>query len=264
MKRRTWIAGLVVLGGNWLVSVPARAAVREQAGQREHVPPGVDAPARRRARGSLTAVPLGRARDPRHRDRARSRRRPPRAPADRVRHLQRPRRAGLPRRRARRVGQRDRHQGRLSSSWASSRATKATRTTISPPTLDLGRYRAVTIWCRRFSVNFATAPLTRHPDRRPSCRSLARSRSRSRSWPLAQGAAGPGRAGRHQVHDQGREHLEGRGAQAVHRQDRAVRLRAGALGRAHRQQPTRSSSAGSPTPARVWRRWRRPATRARC
>jgi hypothetical protein len=29
-----------------------------------------------------------------------------------------------------------------------------------PPDLDLGKYRAVTIWCRRFSVNFATAPLT--------------------------------------------------------------------------------------------------------
>jgi hypothetical protein len=29
-----------------------------------------------------------------------------------------------------------------------------------PADLDLGRYRAVTIWCRRFSVNFATAPLT--------------------------------------------------------------------------------------------------------
>ena len=29
-----------------------------------------------------------------------------------------------------------------------------------PGNLDLSRYRAVTIWCRRFSVNFATAPLT--------------------------------------------------------------------------------------------------------
>lgn len=29
-----------------------------------------------------------------------------------------------------------------------------------PSDLDLGKYRAVTIWCRRFSVNFATAPLT--------------------------------------------------------------------------------------------------------
>jgi len=29
-----------------------------------------------------------------------------------------------------------------------------------PDDLDLSRYRAVTIWCRRFSVNFATAPLT--------------------------------------------------------------------------------------------------------
>ena len=28
-----------------------------------------------------------------------------------------------------------------------------------PATVDLGKYRAVTIWCRRFSVNFATAPL---------------------------------------------------------------------------------------------------------
>jgi len=28
-----------------------------------------------------------------------------------------------------------------------------------PPDLDLERYRAVTIWCRRFGVNFATAPL---------------------------------------------------------------------------------------------------------
>ena len=29
-----------------------------------------------------------------------------------------------------------------------------------PAGLDLGKYRAVTIWCKRFSVNFATAPLT--------------------------------------------------------------------------------------------------------
>ena len=28
-----------------------------------------------------------------------------------------------------------------------------------PAELDLGRYRAVTIWCKRFAVNFATAPL---------------------------------------------------------------------------------------------------------
>jgi hypothetical protein len=29
-----------------------------------------------------------------------------------------------------------------------------------PADLDLTKYRAVTIWCYRFSVNFATAPLT--------------------------------------------------------------------------------------------------------
>jgi hypothetical protein len=29
-----------------------------------------------------------------------------------------------------------------------------------PSALDLDKYRAVTIWCRRFAVNFATAPLT--------------------------------------------------------------------------------------------------------
>jgi hypothetical protein len=28
-----------------------------------------------------------------------------------------------------------------------------------PASVDLERYRAVTIWCKRFSVNFATAPL---------------------------------------------------------------------------------------------------------
>jgi hypothetical protein len=28
-----------------------------------------------------------------------------------------------------------------------------------PDAADLGRYRAVTVWCRRFGVNFATAPL---------------------------------------------------------------------------------------------------------
>jgi hypothetical protein len=28
-----------------------------------------------------------------------------------------------------------------------------------PAGVDLGRYRAVSIWCKRFSVNFATAPL---------------------------------------------------------------------------------------------------------
>jgi hypothetical protein len=29
-----------------------------------------------------------------------------------------------------------------------------------PADVDLDKYRAVTIWCRRFSVNFGTAPLT--------------------------------------------------------------------------------------------------------
>ena len=28
-----------------------------------------------------------------------------------------------------------------------------------PDSVDLGRYRAVTIWCKRFSINFGTAPL---------------------------------------------------------------------------------------------------------
>jgi hypothetical protein len=28
-----------------------------------------------------------------------------------------------------------------------------------PANVDLGKYRAVTIWCHRFNVNFATAPL---------------------------------------------------------------------------------------------------------
>lgn len=32
-----------------------------------------------------------------------------------------------------------------------------------PATVDLAKYRAVTIWCRRFDVNFATAPLTASP-----------------------------------------------------------------------------------------------------
>lgn len=30
-----------------------------------------------------------------------------------------------------------------------------------PEGVDLEKYRAVTIWCRRFGVNFATAPMTR-------------------------------------------------------------------------------------------------------
>ncbi len=32
-----------------------------------------------------------------------------------------------------------------------------------PADVDLGKYRAVTVWCRRFSVNFATAPLAMPP-----------------------------------------------------------------------------------------------------
>jgi hypothetical protein len=30
-----------------------------------------------------------------------------------------------------------------------------------PASLDLGKYQTVTIWCKRFGVNFASAPLTR-------------------------------------------------------------------------------------------------------
>jgi Electron transfer DM13 len=29
-----------------------------------------------------------------------------------------------------------------------------------PTNIDLGQYQSVTVWCRRFGVNFATAPLT--------------------------------------------------------------------------------------------------------
>jgi hypothetical protein len=36
-----------------------------------------------------------------------------------------------------------------------------------PADVDLAKYRAVTVWCRRFSVNFATAPLTM-PSSRPT------------------------------------------------------------------------------------------------
>jgi hypothetical protein len=32
-----------------------------------------------------------------------------------------------------------------------------------PASVDLERFRAVTIWCKRFSVNFATAPLAPTP-----------------------------------------------------------------------------------------------------
>jgi hypothetical protein len=28
-----------------------------------------------------------------------------------------------------------------------------------PAEVDLGKYQAVTVWCRRFGVNFTTAPL---------------------------------------------------------------------------------------------------------
>ena len=28
------------------------------------------------------------------------------------------------------------------------------------PDVDLSKYRAVSVWCKRFSVNFGTAPLT--------------------------------------------------------------------------------------------------------
>ena len=31
---------------------------------------------------------------------------------------------------------------------------------IPPDSVDLEKYRAATIWCKRFSVNFGTAPLT--------------------------------------------------------------------------------------------------------
>ena len=32
-----------------------------------------------------------------------------------------------------------------------------------PEGIDFGKYRSVSIWCKRFSVNFATAPLTPGP-----------------------------------------------------------------------------------------------------
>jgi hypothetical protein len=32
---------------------------------------------------------------------------------------------------------------------------------VLPADVDLSKYRAVTIWCRRFNVNFATAPLSK-------------------------------------------------------------------------------------------------------
>ena len=40
------------------------------------------------------------------------------------------------------------------------KGTKGDQNYDIPANLDLEQYRAVTVWCRRFGVNFATAPLT--------------------------------------------------------------------------------------------------------
>ena len=39
------------------------------------------------------------------------------------------------------------------------KATQGNQNYIIPANIDLARYRAATIWCKRFSVNFGTAPL---------------------------------------------------------------------------------------------------------
>jgi hypothetical protein len=44
-------------------------------------------------------------------------------------------------------------------SLGSIKGTKGDQNYDLPADLDLGKYRAVTIWCKRFSVNFGTAPL---------------------------------------------------------------------------------------------------------
>lgn len=45
-------------------------------------------------------------------------------------------------------------------SLGSIKGTKGDQNYELPADLDLNKYRAVTIWCKRFSVNFGTAPLT--------------------------------------------------------------------------------------------------------
>src|SRR5262249_37531119 len=47
-----------------------------------------------------------------------------------------------------------------------------------PSDADLGNYRAVTIWCRRFSVNFGTAPLMAGGGMMPASEPAAVSRGR--------------------------------------------------------------------------------------
>jgi len=40
------------------------------------------------------------------------------------------------------------------------KGNKGDQNYVLPASADLGKYRAVTIWCARFGVNFGTAPLS--------------------------------------------------------------------------------------------------------
>ena len=215
MKRRAWILGLVVLGGRGLVPVPPGAAVREQAGQRgPRHRQRLDRAGRGRRAGEHPerAVPLGRPRDEGHGGGARARRRQPGAAPDRLRDVQRSRCPRLPDRGPGRRGQRNRYQGRLS------RAREAQGQRGRPELRDPGRHRPHQVPRGHDLVRTAstsTSPRRRSPrlPEQEKVMSLARAVSLSVAvLALAQGIAqgsGPGRAGRHQVHDQGREHLEG-------------------------------------------------------
>ena len=103
-----------------------------------------------------------------------------------------------------RLRQRDRHQGGLLE-LGKLKGNVGDQNYGIPAGTDLAKYRAVTIWCRRFGVNFATAPLTQLPETGEGpCRSLARCHSQSPSWrwpkAVAQGAPSA-------TADQGRECL---------------------------------------------------------
>ena len=168
MRRRTWVTGLVVLGAiGWYLFRPELLFVNKKVNEELAAAPaasatdvataGATVPAALAAgqfhsvahetKGTATIHDLGGGQ--------------PGAPADRLRHLQRSRRPGLPDRgRERRVATTRRVTKAGFVELGKLKGNQGDQNYDVPRRPGPGKYRAVTIWCYRFGVNFATAPLT--------------------------------------------------------------------------------------------------------
>jgi hypothetical protein len=165
MKRRTWIIGLAVVGGiGWYAFRPELLFVRKSVN--ESLPVAAAQPAERGSAGAvaITALLSGRFKSVAHETQG-SATIYRLVDGSRVLRLTEFSTSNGPDVRVYLVAARDAADNEAVKKagfveLGKLKGTDGDQNYDVPADLDLGKYRAVTIWCRRFAVNFGTAPLT--------------------------------------------------------------------------------------------------------